>query len=226
MTDCLKPEAAYTERLHGTENDLKVVNKKILYVSLLRVLLFVAAFVIVILMWQYPAAVIMGAAACAVIPFLVLIKVHNRLFSRKQWLEVRADLLRKELKGLEHDYSGFDGGREFIDAGHLYSFDIDLFGGKSLFQAMNRTCTGVGKQTLAHWLQNHLRDKQQIEERQACVRDLCGRMDFREEFSITGHISGSSKNDVAEVVEWAAADATLAHSAVFKMLVWGVPVVN
>ena len=63
MTDCLKPEAAYTERLHGTENDLKVVNKKILYVSLLRVMLFVAAFVIVILMWQYPAAVIMGAAA-------------------------------------------------------------------------------------------------------------------------------------------------------------------
>ena len=28
MTDCLKPEAAYTERLHGTENDLKVATRK------------------------------------------------------------------------------------------------------------------------------------------------------------------------------------------------------
>lgn len=32
-------------------------------------------------------------------------KVHNRFFMRKQWLEVKADILKKELKGLDNDHS-------------------------------------------------------------------------------------------------------------------------
>ena len=222
----MKPEVWYNQRLSATTAELKSTSNKIRTVSSLRIILFLIGIAIITLFWEESNWKIIGLASCAFLPFLALLKVHTKLFNRKQWLEVEADLLEKELKGLKHDYSCFDEGKEFVNPEHNYSFDLDVFGKKSLFQAINRTCTKIGKRTLGEWLTNHLRNKKQIEERQACVKELSQHNNFREEFAITGKINQTVSEDEMNIQKWVEDDNTFTRSTWVKVLIWGVPTTN
>ena len=222
----MNPTTWYNDRLTNTQTQLNETNKRIRLVSFLRILSFAVTLTTIFLLWDETIALITGCAVCTFIPFLGLLKVHNRLFYRKQWLEVKADLLQKELKGIQLDYSDFDEGKEFVDPSHTYSFDLDVFGKKSLFQAINRTCTKIGKNTLAQWMQTHLRKKSSIEERQACVKELALHPEFREEFAIIGNLNQTSSEDEINIHDWANSDEQLTRSIWAKILVWGVPTTN
>lgn len=222
----MKPQEWYNTNLSDTNQNLNKVNKTILYISIIRILLFVGCISTVIALWSYNAQTIIIGVCCTLIPFLIMIKVHNRFFMRKQWLEVKGDILKKELKGLNNDYSVFDDGKEFSDTEHLYSFDLDIFGRKSLFQAINRTCTHIGKKTLADWIKNHLRTKKDIENRQNCIKDLSTRNDFRLKFAITGLINRSENSDDNDIQKWARTESSLTKSTWARILIWLVPSVN
>ena len=222
----MKPQEWYNTNLSDTNQNLNKVNKTILYISIIRILLFVGCISTVIALWSYSAQTIIIGACCTLIPFLIMIKVHNRFFMRKQWLEVKGDILKKELKGLDNDYSDFEDGKEFANTEHLYSFDLDIFGRKSLFQAINRTCTHIGKKTLADWIKNHLRTKKDIENRQNCIKDLSTRNDFRLKFAITGLINRSENNDDNDIQKWARTESSLTKSTWARILIWLVPSVN
>lgn len=88
---------------------------------------------------------ISGIAAITFIPFLLLVKLHNRLFRQKDYLEKKIEINRQELQAIAYDTSAFDNGKEFIDPAHLYTYDLDVFGEHSLFQYINRTATQPGK---------------------------------------------------------------------------------
>ena len=222
----MKPQEWYDTNLSDTNQNLNKVNKTILYISIIRILLFVGCISTVIALWSYSAQTIIIGACCTLVPFLIMIKVHNRFFMRKQWLEVKADILKKELKGLDNDYSDFEDGKEFANTEHLYSFDLDIFGRKSLFQAINRTCTHIGKKTLADWIKNHLRTKKDIENRQNCIKDLSTRNDFRLKFAITGLINRSENSDDNDIQKWARTESSLTKSTWARILIWLVPSVN
>lgn len=222
----MKPQEWYNTNLSDTNQNLNKVNKTILYISIIRIMLFVGCISTVIALWSYSAQTIIIGACCTLIPFLIMIKVHNSFFMRKQWLEVKADILKKELKGLNNDYSVFDDGKEFSDTEHLYSFDLDIFGSKSLFQAINRTCTHIGKRTLADWMKNHLRTKKDIENRQNCIKDLSTRNDFRLKFAITGLINRSKNSDDNDIQKWVETESSLTKSTWARILIWLVPSVN
>lgn len=222
----MKPQEWYNTNLSDTNQNLNKVNKTILYISIIRILLFVGCISTVITLWSYSAQTIIIGACCTLIPFLIMIKVHNSFFMRKQWLEVKADILKKELKGLDNDYSVFDDGKEFSNPEHLYSFDLDIFGRKSLFQAINRTCTHIGKRTLADWMKNHLRTKKDIENRQDCIKDLSTRNDFRLKFTITGLLNRSENSDDNDIQKWAETESSLTKSTWARILIWLVPSVN
>ena len=61
------------------------------------------------------------------------------------YLEKEAEINRQELAALTLDTSAFDDGAEYIDPAHLYAFDLDVYGPRSLFPCLNRTCTQPGR---------------------------------------------------------------------------------
>lgn len=117
-------------------------------------------------------------------------------------METQLQINQEELKGLEGDFSDFDEGKEFANPEHPYSFDLDLFGRRSLFQAINRTCTHIGKETIARWMQEHLTEKTLIELRQQAVRDMSERHEFREQFRIMGTVNHGKISDEEEIRRW------------------------
>lgn len=161
----MNPENHYTERLSLTEGQLQQVKKQIFRISMLRLTLFIAGVAgIYFFFSQTPLLIV--CICLTFLPLFILVKIHNRFFIRKEWLETQARIIQEELQALSGDYSSFEDGKEYVNPEHPYSFDLDIFGRRSLFQSINRTCTFFGKDRLAKWLQNHLHEKTSIEKRQ------------------------------------------------------------
>ncbi len=220
------PQTWYSQRLSETETELSHVKKQILRISSLRVLFFLTGIAGLILFYHEETWKILSVIGCTFLPFFFLIKTHNRLFTRKEWLEIQASINRAEIASLQGDNSHFDNGKEFTDGEHPYTLDLDVFGKHSLFQAINRTCTQIGKNILAGWLKNHLTDKKDIETRQQAVKELSERKQFREQFRINGMIYQGNATDETDIRKWSISPTKFANSLWVKTLIWGVPTIN
>ena len=160
------------------------------------------------------------------LPLFILVKIHNRFFIRKEWLETQARIIQEELQALSGDYSSFEDGKEYVNPEHPYSFDLDIFGRRSLFQSINRTCTFFGKDRLAKWLQNHLHEKTSIEKRQEMVREISEHTLFREQFRVAGLVHHGQSSDAEKIQAWSQSPAQYLHAGWVKAFIWGVPVIN
>ena len=221
----MNPENHYTERLSLTEGQLQQVKKQIFRISMLRLALFIAGIAGVYFFFNQTTLLIAGICL-TFLPFFILVKVHNRLFIRKEWLETQARIIQEELQALSGDYSSFEDGKEYANPEHPYSFDLDIFGRRSLFQSINRTCTFFGKVRLAEWLQNHLHEKASIEKRQEMVREISEHTLFREQFRVAGLVHHSQSSDAEKIQAWSQSPAQYLYAGWVKAFIWGVPVIN
>ena len=221
----MNPENHYTERLSLTKGQLQQVKKQIFRISMLRLTLFVAGVAgIYFFLSQTPLLII--CICLTFLPLFILVKIHNRFFIRKEWLETQARIIQEELQALSGDYSSFEDGKEYVNPEHPYSFDLDIFGRRSLFQSINRTCTFFGKDRLAKWLQNHLHEKTSIEKRQEMVREISEHTLFREQFRVAGLVHHGQSSDAEKIQAWSQSPAQYLHAGWVKAFIWGVPVIN
>ena len=225
----MNPENHYTERLSLTAGQLQQVKKQIFRISMLRLALFIAG--IAGLYFFFNQTTLLIICICLTfLPLFILVKIHNRFFIRKEWLETQAHIIQEELQALSGDYSSFEDGKEYVNPEHPYSFDLDIFGRRSLFQSINRTCTFFGKNRLAKWLQNHLHEKTSIEKRQEMVREISEHTLFREQFRVAGLVHHGQSSDAEKIAEkiqaWSQSPAQYLHAGWVKAFIWGVPVIN
>lgn len=221
----MNPENHYTERLSLTEGQLQQVKKQIFRISMLRLTLFIAGVAgIYFFFSQTPLLIV--CICLTFLPLFILVKIHNRFFIRKEWLETQARIIQEELQALSGDYSSFEDGKEYVNPEHPYSFDLDIFGRRSLFQSINRTCTFFGKVRLAEWLQNHLHEKTSIEKRQEMVREISEHTLFREQFRVAGLVHHGQSSDAEKIQAWSQSPAQYLHAGWVKAFIWGVPVIN
>ena len=221
----MNPENHYTERLSLTEGQLQQVKKQIFRISMLRLALFIAG--IAGLYFFFNQTTLLIICICLTfLPLFILVKIHNRFFIRKEWLETQARIIQEELQALSGDYSSFEDGKEYVNPEHPYSFDLDIFGRRSLFQSINRTCTFFGKNRLAKWPQNHLHEKTSIEKRQEMVREISEHTLFREQFRVAGLVHHGQSSDGEKIQAWSQSPAQYLHAGWVKAFIWGVPVIN
>lgn len=221
----MNPENHYTERLSLTKGQLQQVKKQIFRISMLRLTLFIAGVAgIYFFFSQTPLLIV--CICLTFLPLFILVKIHNRFFIRKEWLETQARIIQEELQALSGDYSSFEDGKEYVNPEHPYSFDLDIFGRRSLFQSINRTCTFFGKARLAKWLQNHLHKKTSIEKRQEMVREISEHTLFREQFRVAGLVHHGQSSDGEKIQAWSQSPAQYLHAGWVKAFIWGVPVIN
>jgi hypothetical protein len=222
----MNPSERYARLLTEAERRLNHLKQRIWRISMLRVLLFAAGIAALIYFFHAAGWLLALTLGCTFIPFLVLVKVHNRLFWEKTWTETEIRIYQEELQALQGNYSAFDGGKECVNPSHEYSYDLDLFGERSLFQSLNRTCTCFGKHRLAAWFQRHLTDKNAIEDRQQCITDLSKRPDFRERFRTTGLVNQGNDTDREMLRQWCDTPVRYLHRTWVKTALWAVPLLN
>ena len=211
----------YTEECEHAEREIKLLNRKIHQIGTLRLLVALGGLSLFFI--QGPVGIRTGIGIACLIVFLLLMVVHNRQFFRRTYQEKRLELNRNELKGINYDYSAFDGAPERISGEHSFGHDLDLFGEHSLFQSINRTVTAGGKKRLADWLTAPCDQKGDIEARQEAIAELSKQPALFQHFYITGHLQDSSSDNRERLNTFSHEFQPITDGIVYRILIWAVP---
>lgn len=179
--------------LYQGKYDKKKVQLRL--IAWLRLVLFLS--IVLAIFYLVPVNHTIGwtAVLACLAAFLFLIKqsvATERLLNYYQNL-VKINI--NEIKAIRHDFSCFDPGNEYIHSEHDYSYDLDLFGENSLFQFINRTVTGEGKNRLAHSIQDSNKNVDTIRQLQQALVELASNLDWRQQFLATGYKAEKESSD-------------------------------
>jgi hypothetical protein len=142
------------------------------------------------------------AAAMCFAGFLVLGWFDMNFKQKIRTFETRIEINQHEMAAIRGDFSVFDPGVEFYDENHPYTDDLDIFGRGSLFQCLNRSTTIFGKKRLAGYLNNAYLFRGEILQRQEAIRELSGKIDFRQELQRIFFEQQTDKNDLPVLMDW------------------------
>ena len=158
-----------------------------------------------------------------IIFFFFLVKKNINLEKKKRKLTVLKKLVDDELLALEHEFSHFENGKEFLDTGHFFSYDLDLFGEGSLFQFINRTSTRGGRKKLAEWFIKPELGKREIENKQQAIKELAKESEWRLQFLSSGLLFEETEEMALEIKSWTETELDFGKNALTKWLIKFVP---
>ena len=214
----------YRSRLQANSRETERIKMYIRIIAFLRLSVVVVAALIVYLFRNEGVEVWGTTVLIGIVLFLSLARVHDRWFRKKEFVDCRDRIIHRELSLLEYRFDGIDGGSEFIDPSHDYSFDLDLFGERSFFAYINRTATAVGRVALSRELLHPDLETASIRERQEAVEEMSCHTDFRIDFQSYGGCSGESRVDT-EAIERLAGMPRFGTGRIVRWLVYAVPAV-
>ena len=130
---------------------------------------------------------------------------------------------QNEVAAISGDLSAFNDGNSYIDIRHDFSFDIDLFGAASLFQYLNRTVTGYGRDILASWLSDSFSLSKELVPRQEAIKELASKDKWRHEFIATGMKIPLEKGEISGLLRWIEERPLTVSSSLKKLLIFVLP---
>jgi len=175
----------YIERKDFFSAKASTLNQKYDRFSIIRLLIFIAAVAIIILLWSaYFLCGIIGIIVF-LFGFYRFVLWHQDIKNEELHLSKLSVINDNEASVLEHDYSMFQDGEEFLNPEHPYGYDLDIFGDHSFFQYCNRTTSSIGKLALAEMLQETV-SLTIINDRQDAIKELTPLVDWRQDLQAFG----------------------------------------
>jgi hypothetical protein len=199
--------AAYTRGRDARAAEIAQLDARANAIGVVRLALAACALGILVgVVWLgLPRAAWAGVPAC-VVAFAALVVLHARVHAAKDRATAALRFHTRGLDRLDGRWTHFaEAGERFGHEDHLYADDLDIFGRASLFQLLDATETRFGEERLAGWLAGRDRPAfpDGLRARQQAVKELAGRIEFREQLSALGALLGTEKPDVSPFVAWA-----------------------
>jgi len=191
----------YTAGIHA-------VQKKLLLVSLLRGVCFIALILSVYyLLGNFSYPLLFGAVALFA-GFIVLVNFYFRLKDERALQEKLLFVNTNESWLLEDKPNGFEDGQSLLTP-ETYLDDLDIFGKRSLFHLLNRTTTIHGKEALATLLRRPLQSVSEIEKFQQAIRSLAPATDRRQLMTAYGLLKEEKEGNLFGLASWLEAPTPL-----------------
>lgn len=171
--------------------------------------------------WDYALGIFGGFIFLAL--FLYLIKIHAELAEEREHLNRLISIREKEIEGLKGNREQFDQGDAFINSNHAYSYDLDIFGRGSIFQAINRTGTVIGKGQLVKELENPFQDTSTIRHRQEAIKELATKSEWGLNYQALGMGKLESKDETESMIAWLNEESYFSKHPVYPALLWILP---
>ncbi len=209
----------YTESLALHSKQQKELQQRIYLIGTIRLAVVVVA---AVLLYILGTSNWMATAICAgvvVAIYVGLMKYHDHLFEQRELIEARIGYYQRELQLLDYNFEKIEGGNSYIDATHDYTYDLDIFGEKSLYAYINRTNTPIGNKQLATLLQHPLQEAQQIEAQQEAVKELAQLTHLRQEFYAYGTLCQGKSSDIDTMQHFAVA------TSLYSSVLWRIATV-
>jgi hypothetical protein len=192
----------YLKRV-SVNNLLYQKEKRLLFIlSLLRLLVFFGGFSFIWIGFARNSAMGIIAVLASVSLFCYLLYLYSYHSGKRDFYNNLIIINNKEATALSGNFSIFENGAAYVNPSHDFSNDIDLFGTSSLFQYMNRTCTGNGSDILAGWLSDPLVLSDQLANRQKAIKDLSENDNWYQQFLALGMQNPVKKEDIEGLLSW------------------------
>lgn len=189
----------YSDKKEALQVELKQLKKSSALFSLIRLITF--GLMITLFYFSFGSITFYFGELALVIVFAILLKKHESISQSILKTQTGIELAEKELLACQQDYSGFDGGKEFINHKHTYSSDLDLFGDQSIFQTFNRTITSIGKIKLLKSLTNK-EESNIIVSKQDSIKQLSQEADLIFDFKVSGWCKPLTKESIQTLSTW------------------------
>lgn len=99
--------------------------------------------------------------------FLILILLHQRLLAFRTELKFSLEDINRDLAVLSRDWDNISSTQSAqVSPEHLFAYDLNIVGQRSLLQLINISMTNIGGERLAEWLLNPLYEATDIRNRQ------------------------------------------------------------
>ena len=166
-------------------------------------ILFFLLFVIIVVYFANARNTMVVGTAVLLFPlgFGLLVRAYNRMSEKLRFISAIIDLSSAELSRMSLELKNFDGGAEFTDREHPYSYDLDLFGSHSLFALLNRTRNPAGRIKLAEWMLSPA-SPDQIAYRQEAVAELSTMPEWMLRFFAAGHEANPDIQQTENLLNW------------------------
>lgn len=220
MTDRIE---VYQEGIQRQKSKLSAENKRYNLFAYGRAVVFLLGIIACYFLFRIDYALgIFGGFAC-LSGFLYLIKIHAELAEEREHLNRLISIREKEIEALKGNHDDFEQGDEYINSDHNYSYDLDIFGRGSIFQAINRTGTVIGKSRLVEELENPSQDSKYIRKRQEAIGELSVRSEWGLNFQALGMGKLESKDETQSMLQWLNEKSYFSKHPVFPALLWILP---
>jgi len=172
------PAAVYTRRLQELEREQRAEQRREKRLGFSKLAVAGLTLIAAIVLLRYSA--FLEFLALPIVVFIVLAVLQEKLIRRIRIRSRSIDFYLRGLARLSGEWAGTgETGDRFLDPLHPYARDLDLFGKASIFELLCTARTHAGEETLAAWLQTAA-PVDEILLRQQAIRDLTGRVQFRE----------------------------------------------
>lgn len=202
----MSPKEYYQKRISLLQDKLGQLQQLSNRYVALRLIFFLAIPLCIYLFFNTLSLAVISALLCfAAFLFVVRksIDVKNQVKFNKALVEINEN----ELKVLHGDFSAFNDGNAFKNPQHAFTYDMDFFGPKSVFQYLNRTVSSKGREKLAHQLSEGVDN---IEKYHEATEALLQEITWTQEFRAIGMVDEAKdeksldfwQEDVFELPKW------------------------
>lgn len=187
----LNPIAFYENSINSHRDTLERINKKCSMYFYSKLLFFLLA-VSSIIIWIYYSKdnIVWIYGTLCFISYLVIMYLDGKGIEKQNEINRKIKVLSNEIQNLTGNFTNYNGA-SYISLSHPYTFDIDIFGEKSLFHRINRTITKEGSKRLAQILSVVGCDKETIKQRQLAISELERLDDLRISFQCIGKVNNT-----------------------------------
>ncbi len=139
--------------------------------------------------------------ASCIVGFFILIKIHGKLSFKRKIKDALVNINKDEIDYISNKNLKYDNGSEYIDPTHPYSYDLDIFGEKSLFHTINRTATHIGKTNLTNSLLSIV-PNEEIKQNQEAIKELSDKLNWRQSILAYSKTTEDNKETYSKLINW------------------------
>lgn len=192
------PLGYYEQELEKYKQESAKLYKTLAALSTFRLLTFLGTgFSVYLTFNSWQVAVVVAILGIGL--FLFLLSKYTNIKGQRTIVKALISINEFEIKIASGEFHDREQGLEYQDPNHFFSLDIDLFGRGSFFQFLNRTFIKEGTLKLANELKAN--NIQNIESRQAAIKELSEKPEWRQQFSATTSLI-KVETPAASIIDW------------------------
>lgn len=193
----------YSKNIQTLESEIDNVKKKIFFLYISRLILFLLTIVFIVLYISSTYTVIyLFLAITCFISFFFVVKRNLQLDNYEKFLSFKLRIIKEEIDSLNHIYNNRESGDKYNHLSPHLAADFDIFGDGSLYQYINRSKTHIGKQKFAENLCSSELNIKIIAQKQQGIKELSQKNELVQNFQAHGMFISENGNELSSLHEW------------------------